>query len=301
MKRRYKVFILASVLCVAVVAVSGYFIIFHRSPGAFFEHDGIRLFYSEEGAGEPVILLHGFAVNGDLNWRLTGVAPKLAERYRVIVLDQRGHGLSGKPRDPGAYGEELAKDVVRLMDHLDIDKAHVAGYSLGGYVALKLAVLYPERLLTISCLGAGWQDPADPRADEMFSTFTNIAEQLESGHSVNPVAGMFSEGDRKPTVWHKAQVRLVTAFLGEKKALAALLRNVRGLSVERRQVEAITTPVLVVCGTQDPNYTSAVNLERALPSCEFISVQDRSHPGAAASKELLNGLLSFLREHPAVR
>lgn len=137
--------------------------LFKRSSGAYLEHEGIRLFYTEAGEGEPIILLHGFAVNGDLNWRLTGMIETLSKEYHVVVLDQRGHGLSSKPHEPEAYGEEMTHDVIHLMDHLHIAKAHVAGYSLGGYVALKATSLHPDRLLTAGVLGAGWQDPDDER------------------------------------------------------------------------------------------------------------------------------------------
>ena len=299
MKPRNKIFIATGFSLVLLTGVVGYYALFHRSPGAFFEHDGIRLFYSDEGRGEPVILLHGFGVNGDLNWRLTGIAPRLRRDFRVILLDQRGCGLSSKPQNAAAYGEEMAHDVVRLMDHLGIPKAHVAGYSLGGYVALKLAVLHPDRLLSVSCLGAGWQDPKDPRAEAAFAAFGQLADQLESGRGVEPVAAVFGEGDHQPTAWHRMQVKLVTSLLGDKKALAGLLRSARGLAVQRGDLAAVQIPMLIVCGELDPNYTSAVKLHEALPAAAFVSVPNRSHPGTAMSAELRNALFAFLREHPA--
>lgn len=298
-KRHIKLVLAICLALVVLVSAVGYYVLFRRSPGDFFERGEVRLFYSDGGAGEAVILLHGFSVNGDLNWRLNGVASGLREDYRVVVLDQRGHGLSSKPEEPTAYGAEMADDVVRLMDHLDIDRAHVAGYSLGGYVTLKLAAMHPDRLLSASVLGAGWQDPHDARGKAAFAAFAEIAEQLEAGRGVDPIATMFGEGDHQPTVWHRMQVRLVTRFLGDKKALAAMLRNVRGLAVQRAEVAAIKTPLLVVCGERDPNYTSAVNLREAHPACTFVLVPGRSHPGTAMSSELRDALFEFLRKHPA--
>ncbi len=297
MKHRGKIAAALFLLLLLAAAGSGYFFLFKRSPGTFFEHNGTRLFYYEAGKGTPVILLHGFGVNGDLNWRLTGIAPRLRQAFRVIVLDQRGSGLSDKPCATAAYGAEMAHDVVRLMDHLDIPKAHVAGYSLGGYVALKLATLHPDRLLSVSCLGAGWQNPDEPAAEDVFTAFEALADRLESGRGVGPVASIFGKDTHQTTAWHRLQVKLVTSLLGDKQALAALLRGARGLAVRQAELAAITTPLLIVCGERDPNYTSAVNLHQALPEAVFVSVADRSHPATAMSSELRTALLRFLREH----
>lgn len=112
-----------------------------RRPKAnSFESGGTRIHYTEHGDGEPLVLLHGFAVNGDLNWRLPGLQQKLAEEFRVIVPDQRGHGASGSAP---AYGIAMVDDLRRLLDHLGVDRAHVAGYSLGGVVTLKFATSIP--------------------------------------------------------------------------------------------------------------------------------------------------------------
>ena len=103
-----------------------------------------------------MILLHGLACEHVVNWMLPRVFQRLARRYRVIALDIRGHGRSGKPWDPALYGLELVEDVVRLMDYLGIARAHVVGYSLGGFIALKLALRHPERLLSAVPCAAGW-------------------------------------------------------------------------------------------------------------------------------------------------
>src|SRR5579883_1762190 len=95
-----------------------------------FDSNGVKIHYTVEGKGEPVLLIHGFAANADFNWRQPGVIKALAENYKVIALDNRGHGQSGKPHDIAKYGEEMAEDAVRLLDHLGIKKAHIVGYSM---------------------------------------------------------------------------------------------------------------------------------------------------------------------------
>ena len=88
--------------------------------------------------GQPVVLLHGFSGSLDTGWVETGVLPTLASDYRVIALDSRGHGKSDKPHDPQSYGLQMGQDVVRLLDHLHIARAHIVGHSMGAGITAKL-------------------------------------------------------------------------------------------------------------------------------------------------------------------
>jgi pimeloyl-ACP methyl ester carboxylesterase len=120
----------------------------------FFDSAGVRLRYLEVGKGDPVILLHDIGGDSDAQWRDTGVMRLVADNARAIALDARGHGKSARPADPARYGAEMAEDVVRLMDHLGIAKAHVVGYGMGAQVAAKLAATHPQRLQTLVLAGA---------------------------------------------------------------------------------------------------------------------------------------------------
>lgn len=101
----------------------------------FFDSNGIRIRYVEEGQGPPVVLIHGYIANADRHWINTGVFANLAKDHRVVALDCRGHGKSDKPIEPEAYGVEMANDIVRLLDHLKSQRAHVVGFSMGAFVA----------------------------------------------------------------------------------------------------------------------------------------------------------------------
>ena len=112
-----------------------------------FVSDGVRIHYVVQGSGEPVVLVHGFT--GSINeWVDSGVLPNLARDYRVIALDLRGHGQSEKPRDVSAYGERMALDVIALMDHLGVAKAHVVGYSQGARIVGFLLATHGNRFVT---------------------------------------------------------------------------------------------------------------------------------------------------------
>jgi pimeloyl-ACP methyl ester carboxylesterase len=118
-----------------------------------FDSGGVRIHYIVEGKGEPVVLIHGFAVDLTLNWAAPGIIKALADRYQVIAIDDRGYGRSDKPHDPQKYGRNMVSDVARLLDHLSIRKAHIVGYSMGGRIASASLIDYPERVRS-AVLGA---------------------------------------------------------------------------------------------------------------------------------------------------
>lgn len=121
-----------------------------------FDSAGTRLYYFEQGQGEPVVLIHGWLSSAGVNWALPGLSEALAENFRVIALDVRGHGLSDKPTDEAAYGPQLVEDVARLLDHLEIEQAHLVGYSMGGIIAARFVVDHPDRAISCTLGGMGW-------------------------------------------------------------------------------------------------------------------------------------------------
>jgi pimeloyl-ACP methyl ester carboxylesterase len=121
-----------------------------------FDAKGVKLSYTVQGKGQPVVLIHGWLSAGGINWALPGISALLARDYQVIALDVRGHGLSDKPTKEEAYGPELVEDVVRLLDHLKIKKAHIVGYSMGGIITANFLVKHPDRVLSGTLGGMGW-------------------------------------------------------------------------------------------------------------------------------------------------
>jgi len=122
----------------------------------FFDARGVRIHYLLEGTGDPVVLIHGLDSSAQMNWQLPGIIAALARHHQVIALDLPGYGQSDKPVEPEAYGQQWVEDVILLLDHLRIQKAHIVGYSMGGMVALKLIAEHPERVLSGTLGGMGW-------------------------------------------------------------------------------------------------------------------------------------------------
>lgn len=131
--------------------------------------NGIKIWYAAFGRGAPVILLHGGLANSNYWGKLV---PALAQRYRVIVMDSRGHGRSSRDEKPYGY-DLMASDVVALMDYLKIDKAALIGWSDGAIIGLDIAMHHPERLTKLFAFAAN-SDPSavkDVEHDPVFSAF----------------------------------------------------------------------------------------------------------------------------------
>jgi pimeloyl-ACP methyl ester carboxylesterase len=122
----------------------------------FFDAKGVKIHFLIEGTGEPVVLIHGLDSSARVNWQMPGTIDALAKDHQVIAIDLPGYGESDKPADPAAYGEQWVDDVILLLNHLNIRKAHIVGYSMGGMVALKLIAEHPERVISGTLGGAGW-------------------------------------------------------------------------------------------------------------------------------------------------
>ncbi|MEK7258448.1 MAG: alpha/beta hydrolase [Pseudomonadota bacterium] len=140
----------------------------HAEPESHFFNtsDGVRLHYITDGtSGTPVVLIHGFTSSAQSNWYNPGVAQELAKRHRVIAIDMRNHGQSQvvNERQPG-----IVRDVLELLDHLELDKVHMHGYSMGGFTTFAVLAYAPERLITASGGGSGVIDlpeNVDPAAE----------------------------------------------------------------------------------------------------------------------------------------
>jgi pimeloyl-ACP methyl ester carboxylesterase len=127
-----------------------------------FDSAGVKIHYVVQGQGDPVILVHGLYTNGRMNWDVPGTTALLTKHFQVITMDCRGHGQSDKPQAEDAYGTNLVEDVVRLMDHLKIQRARIAGYSMGAMIAMKLAVTHPDRVNCVVLGGMGWNKAGAP-------------------------------------------------------------------------------------------------------------------------------------------
>jgi len=218
-----------------------------------FDSNGVKIRYLDEGEGTPVVLIHGWA--RDAQWMKKPLTkphetlPGLASRYRVIALDCRGHGKSDKPHDTKLYGVEMVRDVVRLLDHLKIKKAHVVGYSMGSIISGKLLVDHPERLLSVTFGGGA---PMFQPEQDSLDMFAAMADTVEQGKGIGPLLVFLTPpGQAPPTEQHIAQS---AKWLADQdlRGLAGALRGLKDLEVTEAQLRASRVPVCFVNGSGEP-------------------------------------------------
>jgi pimeloyl-ACP methyl ester carboxylesterase len=247
-----------------------------------FTHDSVEIAYLDEGSGEPIVLVHGFASNKEVNWVGPGWVTALTRAgRRVIALDDRGHGASAKLYDPADYHSAImAEDVRALLDHLDLPRADVMGYSMGARITAFLALAHPDRVRSAVLGGLGI------RLVEGVGLPDTIATALEAPSLADvsdPTAYMF----RAFAEQTKSDLR----------ALAACLRGSRQ-TLSRDEVGRIAVPLLVAVGSKDPIAGSPQQLAALIPGARALAIPDRDHMLAVGDRTFKAAVSDFLAQRP---
>jgi pimeloyl-ACP methyl ester carboxylesterase len=243
-----------------------------------FTHDGVEIAFIDEGEGEPIVLVHGFASNKEVNWVAPGWVTTLScAARRVIALDNRGHGASGKLYDPAAYHSAImAEDVRALLDHLGLPRADVMGYSMGARITAFLALGHADRVRTAILGGLG------SRLVEGVGLPDTIADALD--------APSFAE-------IHDPTAYLFRAFAEQTKsdlhALAACMRGSRQ-TLSHSEVGRIAMPVLVAVGENDLIAGSPEALAALIPGAKALVIPGRDHMLAVGDRVFKSAVLEFL-------
>ncbi|KQV81347.1 alpha/beta hydrolase [Rhizobium sp. Root1220] len=244
-----------------------------------FTHHGLKLAFFDEGdpAGAPVLLIHGFASTASVNWVYPGWLKTLGDAgYRVIAIDNRGHGASDKPRDVEAYRPwHMAGDAIALLDHLGIPEANVMGYSMGARISVFAALAHPDRVrsLVLGGLGIGMTDGVgdwDPIADAL------LAPSLDGVvHDRGRMFRAFAEQTK-----------------GDRQALAACIRGSRDL-VSRADMGKIDAPTLIGVGTKDDIAGSPHELAALMRDARALDIPGRDHMLAVGDRVFKAAVLEF--------
>lgn len=243
-----------------------------------FRNGAVEIAYLDEGEGDPILLVHGFASSKNVNWVYpTWVSELKKNGRRVIALDNRGHGDSAKLYDSEEYHiGTMAGDVSALMDHLNIERADIMGYSLGSRMTAWLAHSRPQRLRSaiLGGIGIGLIEGGGPGE--------NVAAALEAAsleEVTDPVGRTFRA--------FADQTR------SDHRALAACLRGSRRL-MTMDEAASITVPVLIAVGTTDEIAGSAAALGKIIPGSQVLEIPNRDHMRAVGDKVYKTGVLEFL-------
>jgi pimeloyl-ACP methyl ester carboxylesterase len=247
-----------------------------------FKNGAVEIAFLDEGEGDPIVLVHGFASNKEVNWVMPGWTTTLKrDNRRVIALDNRGHGQSTKLYDPADYHTDLmAGDVAALIGHLKLGRADVMGYSLGSRISAVLAARRPELVRSVILGGAGI------RLIDSAGLSDEIADSLEMPSLANVTDPM---GKR-----FRAFAEQTCSDL---RALAACLRGSRQ-TVQMEDITSIHAPALVAVGTKDDITGSPHELAALMPNGRGLDIPDRDHMVAVGDKVFKAEAIKFLQSRP---
>ncbi|WP_297103008.1 alpha/beta hydrolase [uncultured Devosia sp.] len=253
--------------------------------------NGVHIHFVDEGEGETVVFLHGFAGSSDM-WSAIGLTPM--SNFRTIALDARGHGSSGRPDDASAYGLTMVDDVVAVMEARGVTKAHFVGYSMGAETALKLAVIHPDRVASLIIAGSGWSGEAEAEA---YSFVSGALSENETFGSF--MAAMAPPDQDMPPEAQAAMLELLAAHgidpeqpTGPLAVVAAALPEI--IDLDAAELSAITAPVLGLAGSDDPEHDNVARLAGPLPNFTFVSIEDADHLMAPLSPDFASAVFDFL-------
>jgi pimeloyl-ACP methyl ester carboxylesterase len=247
---------------------------------ADFDSAGVRLHYvlAGDGDGRPIVLVHGYCSDYALNWVGTRWQETLVGGgFLVIGLDCRGHGESEKPHQVEAYDRAtMAGDVVRLLDHLELERADYLGYSMGGRIGLQVLADHPQRLGRVVLGGVGrWAAGSSPRHSEL------TARRMRGDASVDdPMANMFYEFARARPI-------------NDLEALACCILGAQP-AISDAELRALGNPVLICTGDEDQLARGGDELAAKLGNARHFNIPGRNHMNAVPARAFKEAALEFL-------
>ncbi|MHA2007488.1 MAG: alpha/beta fold hydrolase [Promethearchaeota archaeon] len=251
----------------------------------YFPSDGIQIYYEIFGTGKPIILVHGWGSDLNQSWVESGWVKILKSIRMIIALDCRGHGRSEKPYDQKLYSYNImAQDIINLMDHLNLVKADIFGYSMGALMAVHLLGHHRERFTSMILGGIG--DESEESKDAQF-----IADALRakiSSQITNPIGHAYRDYvDSNPNNDREAL------------ALSALQMWPEGYPIQLGGVDLpnVDIPVIIINGEDDyPYVNSDKTLAKAIPGSQLVRIPNKNHLTAFIDQRFKEVVLEFLKQ-----
>jgi pimeloyl-ACP methyl ester carboxylesterase len=251
------------------------------APDKEFTADGVTLRYRDLGEGDPIIFIHGYTATLE---SMIGLANAMPPNFRRVAVDLRGFGRSSKFADPARFGQAMADDVVRLMDHLKITRAHLVGHSLGALVSANVASRYPTRVSSAALIaGPFWVEPKISEESKRWTTdlengtgLTNFVQWLlpfmspQMATATN--AGMMKAND-------------LGSLTASMKALPSLA--IAGLSKDGDKA-------LVIAGTADPLFATSPPFAKLSPGSQLVEVAGANHVSVLTHAETVKAITAQL-------
>lgn len=243
-----------------------------------FNSDGVDLAFEVWGEGPPILLIHGFASNMNVNWLATGwVKTLVAAGRQVIAIDNRGHGKSEKLYDSALYSAPMmADDAARLLQHLKIEKADVMGYSMGARISAFLTMQHSEMVRR--------------------AVFAGLASRMITGVGGSDAIAQAMEATDRSSISDRSALGFrvfAEQTKSDLKALAACIRSSR-VKIKEEALAAIKVPVLVVAGEMDDVAGNVEGLTSIIPGSQGVVLPKRNHMNAVGDSGYKTAVVEFL-------
>lgn len=244
--------------------------------------DDVEIAYYRSGSptGRPLVLLHGFISSTQHSWEERGVVAALVGAgHRVVALDARGHGRSGKPHDPARYGEtKMARDLVHLLDIIDAPEVDVVGYSMGAVVAL-IAAACDQRIGRLAIGGVG-------------AAVAALADTERRAHERRAIVAALRADDPATITGRAVRFRTFADYVGgDRLALAA---HAEALHRQPLPLDQVTIPTLILVGDADPLAAGPDKLAAAIAGSR-LQILPGDHLAVPASAAFTAALVEFFR------
>jgi len=233
------------------------------------ENEGTRIYFETEGSeGAPAVVMHhGFLADLE-SWRDRGFVDRLRDRFRILLMDSRGHGRSDKPHEPEAYDlRTRVMDVVSVLNANDVRQAHYLGYSMGGMVGFSTMIYAPQRFLSYTLGGAQPMHDPERRAQRAAVPFRQYYEGAVKRNDA--VRAAFEAGRH------------------DVDALEACRASLDGWNGAEQAVSVASQPILIYVGTDDMPHAGALRARELNPNLRVIELPGDDHSAAATRSEVV--------------
>jgi pimeloyl-ACP methyl ester carboxylesterase len=238
----------------------------------YFDNEGIKIYYEIEGEGPPVIMIHGLGSNLELNWKQTKWIRELKDKYRLILIDCRGHGKSDKPYNASDYGEKMTEDVVKLMKYLSIEKANFIGYSMGSFMTFRL-LLREEHLFISAILGGFVLNLMQNEQESLSYRGSSMIKALKA-ESLDDIKDPMTRGVRQYFEMRGNDVKALAAVM---TGLEETFKTRESPSQLKEKLKKINTPLITVVGSDEIIQGDKTLMAQIVPNACHFQIQGRDH------------------------
>ena len=236
----------------------------------YFDNEGVKIYYEIEGTGPNLVMIHGFAANIEMNWKVSNWIKNLKDENRLILMDCRGHGKSDKPTDPAQYGLKMGEDVIKLMDHLSIQKVNIFGYSMGSRITLNLLIREPNRI-NCAILGGFVLPPSNQHTTVRYKSVID-ALKAESLDQVKDLIGReFRKFAESTGADLNALAAVMSSYIHQPEDMFTTSGRIKKI------LRKISIPLLTVVGSDDFLPGDKALIAKLVPGACHFQIQGRDH------------------------